>query len=109
MSSWTSYLKKNGWLLAALLFCVALSLMLGNQEEYAATGESRISRVLSAIDGAGAVDVAIYYEDSLPCGAVVVAEGASDVAVHLRLCSAVTTLLGIDQSRVAVYQREGSR
>lgn len=107
MNRWMSYLKKDGWILAALLFCVALCMLLGAQNESASTEESRISRVLSAIDGAGAVEVAVYYEDSLPCGAVVVAEGAEDVAVQLRLVSAVTTLLGIDQGRVAIFKREG--
>lgn len=107
MTRWTAYLKKDGWILAALLFCVAMCLMLGLQSEAASTEESRISRVLSAIDGAGTVEVAVYYEDTLPCGAVVVADGAGDVAVQLRLISAVTTLLGIQQDRVAIYEREG--
>ena len=43
------------------------------------------------------------------CGAVIVAQGAKDVAVQLRLSSAVTTLLGIDQSRVAIYPKEEKR
>lgn len=107
MNRWTAYLKKDGWILAAMLFCVALCLLLGTQGGTDSTGEGRIRQVLSAIDGAGAVDVAVYYEDSIPCGAVVVADGAGDVAVQLRLISAVTKLLGIDQGRVAVYEREG--
>lgn len=107
MNRWTTYLKKDGWILAAMLFCVALCLLLGTQGSTDSTGEGRIRQVLSAIDGAGAVDVAVYYEDSIPCGAVVVADGAGDVAVQLRLISAVTKLLGIDQGRVAVYEREG--
>lgn len=109
MNRWMAYLKKDGWILAALLLCVGFCLLLGAQESSASTEESRISRVLSAIDGAGKVEVAVYYEESVPCGAVVVAQGASDVAVQLRLVSAVTTLLGIEQERVAVYEREGSR
>ena len=109
MNRWMSYLKKDGWILAALLFCVALCLLLGARNEADSTEEGRISRVLSAIDGAGAVDVAVYYEESIPCGAVVVAEGAGDVGVRLKLISAVTTLLGIGQSRVSVYEREGSK
>ena len=109
MNRIASYLKKDGWIWAAVLICAALCMILGAQGESASTEEGRLSRVLSAIDGAGAVEVAVYYEDSLPCGAVVVAEGASDIAVQLRLISAVTTLLGIDQGRVAVYQKEGSR
>ena len=109
MKGLTAYLKKDGWILAAMVFCLALCLLLGAREDVSSTEESRISRVLSAIEGAGSVDVAVYYEESVPCGAVVVADGAADVAVQLRLVSAVTTLLGIDQGRVAVYQREGTR
>ena len=109
MNKLSLWLKKDGWILAALTFCAMLCLMLGAREETASTEESRISRVLSAIQGAGDVEVAVYYEDAVPCGAVVVAQGARDVAVQLRLASAVTTLLGIDQSRVAIYPKEEKR
>ena len=109
MNRFSAYLKRDGWILAALLFCVALCLMLGTQSETSSTEESRISRVLSAIDGAGTVEVAVYCEDSIPCGAVVVADGAGDVGVQLRLISAVTALLGVEQDRVAIYEREGKR
>lgn len=107
MNRLQAYLKKDGWIIAALLFCVALCLMLGTSTDDSSSEESRISRVLSAIEGAGTVEVAVYYEDAAPCGAVVVADGAGDVAVHLRLLSAVTTLLGINQNRVSIYEREG--
>lgn len=101
------YLKKDGWLLAALSLCVALCLLLGQSESASDPEEQRINRVLSAMEGAGEVEVAVYYEDALPCGAVVVAEGASSIAVQLRLANAVSTLLGLDPARVAVYPREG--
>lgn len=107
MNKLQTYLKKDGWIIAALLFCVALCLMLGADADEGSAGENRISRVLSTIHGAGKVEVAVYYEDTIPCGAVVVADGAGDVAVRLRLLSAVTTLLGINQNRVAIYEREG--
>lgn len=106
MNKLSLWLKKDGWLLAALCFCALLCLLLGAQGEAATTEENRISQVLSAIQGAGDVEVAVYYEESVPCGAVIVAQGAKDVAVQLRLASAVTTLLGIDQSRVAIYPKE---
>lgn len=109
MTRLSLWLKKDGWILMALLFCAALCLLLGTQEENASSEESRISRVLSAIQGAGDVEVAVYYDDAVPCGAVVVAQGAHDLAVQLRLASAVTTLLGIDQSRVAIYPKEAKR
>ena len=104
MSRWAAWLKKDGWILTALLFCIAMCLLLGSDTGNA-TEESRISKVLSNISGAGDVEVAVYYEDSVPCGAVVVAEGAGDIAVQLKLVSAVTTLLGIQQGRVAVYEK----
>ena len=107
MNKLQAYLKKDGWIIAALLFCVALCLMLGSDADEGSARENRISRVLSTIQGAGTVEVAVYYEDAVPCGAVVVADGAGDVAVQLRLLSAVTTLLGVNQSRVAIYEREG--
>lgn len=108
MKQFSAYLKKDGWILAALLFCALLCLFLGAQGGDAPTEESRISRVLSSIKGAGDVEVAVYYEDSVPCGAVVVADGAGDIAVQLRLLSAVQRLLGINQERIAIYPREGS-
>ena len=107
MNRLQAYLKKDGWIIAALLFCVALCLMLGTSTDDSSSEESRISRVLSAIEGAGTVEVAVYYEDAVPCGAVVVADGAGNVAVQLQLRSAVTTLLGINQNRVSIYEREG--
>ena len=109
MNRVSAYLKRDGWIIAALLFCVALCLMIGAQQSTATDSEHRISRVLSAIAGAGQVEVAVHYEETIPCGAVIVADGANDVAVQLRLRSAVTTLLGIEQSRVAIYPREGSQ
>ena len=92
---------------------MALCLALGGRENASGTTpeEARLSQVLSAIEGAGNVEVAIYYEEidgaSVPCGAVVVADGAGDVTVRLRLTRAVTTLLGISAGRVEVFQREG--
>lgn len=109
MTKLTLWLKKDGWILAALCFCAALCLLLGVQQETASTEESRISRILSAIQGAGDVEVALFYEDSAPCGAVIVAQGANDIAVQLRLTSAVTKLLGIDINRVAIYPKEAQR
>lgn len=105
------YLRRDGWLLAALALVVVLCLALGAADGGAAARteeEARLSRVLSAMAGAGTVDVAVYYDDAVPCGAVVVADGAGDAAVRIRLASAVTTLLGLDMSRVAVYEREGA-
>jgi len=101
-------LRRDGWLLAALLLCVGLCLALGTVQD-TPTDDHRISNVLSQISGAGAVSVAIHREDTVPCGAIVVADGADDVAVQLRLTAALSSLLGLDPERIAVYPREGGR
>lgn len=101
-----SLLKRDGWILAAMLLCVGLCLCLASGDGAASGEESRISRVLSAMEGAGTVDVAIRYDaDSVPCGALVVADGANSIAVQLRLTDAVVTLLSLDPDSVAVYPR----
>lgn len=104
--------RRDGWLIAVLIGSVAICLLLqGNSATTTASEESRLAQILSAMDGAGSVEVALHYtvEDgaSVACAAVVVADGAGDVAVRLRLTRAVTTLLGIDGSRVEVFQRKG--
>lgn len=104
--------RRDGWLIAVLIGSVAICLLLqGNSATTTASEESRLAQILSAMDGAGSVEVALHYtvEDgaSVACAAVVVADGAGDMAVRLRLTRAVTTLLGIDGSRVEVFQRKG--
>ena len=109
MNQLGNYLKKDGWLLAAMVICGLLCLLLAasGSGDGTLTEEERISRVLSAISGAGSVQVAIYYEDSVPCGAVAVAQGAESIAVRLTLTDAMARLLGVDTQRIAVYASEG--
>ena len=107
MTRFRELLRRDGWLYAAIALCVVLALSVSAISGNSPDEETRIARVLSEIAGAGSVSVTIYTEDSQPCGAVVVASGAEDIAVRLRLQEAVTTLLGLDSSRVAVYPRKG--
>lgn len=108
MNQLTHFLRKDGWLLAALCICVLLCFALtASGGKSLPTEEEHISRVLSAITGAGSVQVAIYYEDALPCGAVAVATGAESIAVRLTLADALSRLLGVDTQRIAVYASEG--
>lgn len=106
------WLCRDGWLLLALAAAVALCLLSGAGS--ASTGmmtdtEARAARILSAIEGAGSVEVAIFYaeedEAAVPCGAVLVAEGADDVAVRLRLSQAVSTLFGLDNDKIDIFKR----
>ena len=107
-------LGRDAWLLIAIAACAALCLLLGMGEQTpsATEDEVRLARVLSAMEGAGQVEAAIFYtadEAAVPCGAVIVAEGAQNVAVRLQLTRAVCTLLGLEAGQVEVFKREGGR
>ena len=120
MKSWLDRLKtmKNWpWLLA--LLCCAAALLLFPQGSGKPAGmteeEQRVSATLSKIAGAGDVRVSIYYAQEAsafgggsrtPVGAVIVAQGAGDIAVRLNLLRAAETLLGLDASRVDVFLME---
>lgn len=102
-------------LAAALLLCALGS---GGVQSGAATQEERrIAEVLGAIEGAGRVEVALFFGEgtqtfgasSGPTGAVVVAEGAGDMAVRLRLIRAARTLLGLPEAAVDVFVMEEGR
>jgi len=109
--------KHGQWLLFLLLLGVAGALLLTDMEALSGTtsAEKRISQVLSTMEGAGKVEVAIYYgpeksdvwgdtaKNTGPIGAVVVAEGANDIRVRLALIRAAETLLGLDASAVEVF------
>ena len=92
---------------AAALLLAALMLIMGMRGGGQGL-ETRIARTLSRMEGAGRVTVTIRtaYQSSgfgaggqyVPCGAVVVAQGAEDMAVRLRLIRAVRTLLGLPET-----------
>lgn len=106
MNRLQAFFKRDGWLLMAIVICAAACLLLGASGDADSAGENRISRVLSRMEGAGQVEVAVHYEDSLPCGAVAVADGAGSIAVQLRLTDALSALLGLAPERIAVYPRQ---
>lgn len=83
--------------------------------------EDRLGAVLSQMTGAGRVEVVIQYareayasdswfstqpeaDGGRPSAVIVVAEGAADVQVRLRLARAVQTLLGLDAENVEVFE-----
>ena len=103
------HLQRNVALLIALGACVLLCLLMNLIAPSAeATPEDAISRVLSAMAGAGHTEVAVYRNaQDVPCGAVVIADGAQDISVRLWLTDAVATLLGLDASAVVVYPSQG--
>lgn len=106
--------RKDGWLLLALAVSILLCLMLGLAESSSpgqTEEEARLARVLSAMEGAGDVEVAVFYQEAspLPSGAVIVAAGADDVGVRLQLNRAVCTLLGLEPSQVEVFRSKGGQ
>lgn len=104
--------RRDGWLLGALCAAVAACLALGAAPEggSATPVEARLAQVLSAMEGAGRVEAAVYFADgdqAHPTGAVVVAEGAHSVALRLQITRAVCTLLGLEPSQVDVFPAKG--
>ena len=100
-------------LAAALLLCW---LAAASQRTGASPLEERRARTLSCMEGAGWVEVTIRtrevassggvfgtsVSESVPCGAVVVAQGAQDPLVKMELRQAVCALLGLPASSVSV-------
>lgn len=112
LQGWQRWLRRDGWLMAALAAAVLLCLLTGTNDAdntSMTAAEARAAQIFSAIEGAGTVDVAIFYpgndESSIPCGAVLVADGADDIAVRLRLSQAASALLGIDISEIGIFKR----
>ena len=114
---------KNGeWIL--LLFAAGILLLYfssgGAVQDN--TAEGRLSSVLSGIEGAGKVEVFISYSEQQSSvytfgsadsdnasgrqinGVVVVASGAGDTTVRLKLAEAVRVALGVDAASVSVYK-----
>ena len=100
-------------LAAALLLCW---LAAASQRTGALPLETRLARTLSCMEGAGRVEVTIRtrevassggvfgtsVSESVPCGAVVVAQGAQDPLVEMELRQAVCALLALPASSVSV-------
>ena len=100
-------------LAAALLLCW---LAAASQRTGASPLETRLARTLSCMEGAGRVEVTIRtrevnssggafgasVSESVPCGAVVVAQGAQDPLVKMELRQAVCALLGLPASSGSV-------
>ena len=109
---------KNIRLIAAI-FIIAIALLIyssvatGNASRAADSNvsssemdaeEARLASVLRGLEGVGRVETMITRDaDDEIVGIIVIAEGAEDIAVRLRLLSAVTTAMGVDDKIVNVY------
>lgn len=118
MKQWTEKLKglrPVHLMIAAVLLCLMLYAFPAEDKSGMTDAESRISRTLSMIKGAGKCSISIWYQEESspfsdgngqPAGAVILSQGARDMAVRLQLMQAASTLLGIDENRVAIFQME---
>lgn len=112
---------KSGKILPILLtlsvICAGVFLLLPSTPASTAMTEeeSRISRALSAIEGAGETRIVLRYREEsgtlsasrkVPEGAVIVSRGAGNMAVRLRLMEAAQALLGLDAGSIAVFPME---
>lgn len=98
-------------MLAALLTLLAVM----GQRTGASTLEERLARTLSGMEGAGRVEVTIRTRETgsalgmgeterVPCGAVIVAQGAGDPLVEMELRQAVCALLGLPAASVSIVK-----
>ncbi len=90
--------RKIELVLVAVMIAVMAVLLLGQQDAaVTASGnaEQRLESILSRIEGAGRVDVMLCGEDGGYTGCVVIAEGAHDVRVVLKMQRAVQAAFGI--------------
>lgn len=97
------------WALAAVAAVLVLLLAGETTPGVENRTEKRMAEVLGSIAGVGNVEVALFYagdgseQTGPPTGAVVVAQGAEELAVRLELIRAVRTLLGLPEAAVDVF------
>lgn len=124
---WTEKVKKayekvakiKNFKLLVVLFIIAIALLIYStvKEKTAKTEETvamvettmdgdemRLSNVLESIEKAGEVKTIITEKDGEIVGVVVVAEGADDIGVRIKLIDATATALGIDKRIINVYK-----
>lgn len=109
--------KALPYLLMLTVICAGVFLLLpsGPASIAMTEEESRISRALSAIEGAGETRIVLHYREEsgtlsggrkVPDGAVIVSRGAGNMVVRLRLMEAAQALLGLDAGSIAVFPME---
>lgn len=103
-------------LLAVACLMLLVALMSASRDRSSLTLEERASRTLSAMEGAGRVEVTIRTREVLvsggsfgaerkqeiPCGAIAVAQGADDPLVEMQLREALCALLGVSPASVSI-------
>ena len=98
----------------ALIFIIAISLIIYSsvatskqtEKTFQNEDELRLASILSSIDGAGEVETLISKSSGEIVGVLVIADGASNPLVRLRLLQAASSALGVDSDVVSVLSRK---
>lgn len=99
-------------MVVAIIIAVGLIIYSGIEANETTVGsnmdaeEIRLATTLSQIDGVGNVQTMITRNGDEITGVLVVAEGAENISVMLKLLDATSTVMGVDKSVVEVYQME---
>ena len=98
----------------ALIFIIAILLIIYSsvatskqtEKTFQNEDELRLASMLSSIDGAGEVETMISKSSGEIVGVLVIADGASNPLVRLRLLQAASSALGVDSDVVSVLSRK---
>lgn len=99
----------------ALVFIIAIALIIysnvvasdkDEKQSFQNDEETRLASILSSVDGAGNVETMITKSSGQIVGVLVIATGANNPLVRLRLLNAASSALGIDSETVSVMSRK---
>lgn len=99
----------------ALVFIIAIALIIysnvvasdkDEKQSFQNDEETRLASILSSVEGAGDVETMITKSSGQIVGVLVIATGANNPLVRLRLLNATSSALGIDSETVSVMSRK---
>ena len=96
-----------------LIFIIAIALIIYSNvattkqsaQTFQNDEETRLSSILSSVEGAGEVETMITKSSGQVVGVLVIADGANNPLVGLRLLQAASSALGVDSEIVSVMSR----
>lgn len=96
-----------------LIFIIAIALIIysnvattkQSMQTFQNDEETRLSSILSSVEGAGEVETMITKSSGQVVGVLVIADGANNPLVRLRLLQAASSALGVDSEIVSVMSR----
>lgn len=96
-----------------LIFIIAIALIIYSNvattkqsaQTFQNDEETRLSSILSSVEGAGEVETMITKSSGQVVGVLVIADGANNPLVRLRLLQASSSALGVDSEIVSVMSR----